>query len=192
MKAGQLCSATWIRKSNMSEISDTIQIRKLNAIIKNHFLAAIVRIILFAVTVIFVFTCVFGIKTTESNDMYPAVRAGDVVLFYRLSEPKDMDVVLYKTTDGENIGRVIACENTEIAETSKGEITINGDIQPIQKPQGVFYQTFGKGDTLTVGKNEYYILGDERDDAKDSRVYGAIKRKDIKGKVFMILRRRAI
>lgn len=177
-------------------VNDTIQSKKKDVIIRTHLRAAFLRIITFVVICVFVFTCIFGVKTIESNDMYPAVRSGDVVLYFRLSEPKNLDAVIYKTEDGDNVGRIQAVEGTEIGVTNKGEITLNDDIQPIQKKQGVFYETFKRESGIeypyTVNPNEYFILGDERDSAKDSRVYGTIRRRDIKGKIFMTLRRRAI
>lgn len=167
---------------------------KLDQIIKSHFISAFIRIAVFIITCIVIFTFIFGVKTVESNDMYPAVRAGDTVLFYRLAEPKNMDVVLYETEGGMNIGRVQAQSGDEIDVTAKDEILINGDIQPIQKRQGVFYETYARENIypMLLGADEYFVLGDERDDAKDSRTYGAINKRNIKGKVFMTLRRRAI
>lgn len=43
---------------------------------------------------------------------------------------------------------------------------------------------------LTVGKDEYFVLGDYRTDAKDSRIYGTVKKEEIKGTVITLLRHR--
>jgi signal peptidase I len=41
-----------------------------------------------------------------------------------------------------------------------------------------------------MGENEYFLLDDYRISGKDSRVFGAIKKDDLLGKVAYILRRR--
>ena len=45
---------------------------------------------------------------------------------------------------------------------------------------------------LTVGEGQVFVLGDARENATDSRVYGAVEVKDTLGKVITILRRRDI
>lgn len=41
--------------------------------------------------------------------------------------------------------------------------------------------------TMKAGKNEYIVLGDNRNISKDSRVIGPVNRKNIKGKVGFVL-----
>ena len=45
---------------------------------------------------------------------------------------------------------------------------------------------------LTLSSGEYFVLGDFREGAKDSRYFGPIERKEIKGKVLVVLRRKEI
>ena len=40
---------------------------------------------------------------------------------------------------------------------------------------------------LTAGEYEYIVLGDNRDDSKDSRIFGPVKEARIKGKVNIVL-----
>jgi signal peptidase I len=42
---------------------------------------------------------------------------------------------------------------------------------------------------MELSEDEYFILGDYRTGAKDSRFYGAVTRKEIKGKILAVLRR---
>ena len=46
--------------------------------------------------------------------------------------------------------------------------------------------------TITLGKDEYFVLGDARTNTRDSRIYGAVKKGEIKGSVMTLLRRRGI
>ena len=49
-------------------------------IIKKHTLSAVLRIVLFSAFIAVVFTHIFGIEITESDDMSPQIRAGDVLI----------------------------------------------------------------------------------------------------------------
>ena len=42
---------------------------------------------------------------------------------------------------------------------------------------------------LTLGENEYFILSDYREGAKDSRQFGPVQRNQIIGKVLTVLRK---
>ena len=41
------------------------------------------------------------------------------------------------------------------------------------------------GDMITLGANEYYVLGDNRDNSRDSRVFGPIDGADIVGRLLI-------
>ena len=43
---------------------------------------------------------------------------------------------------------------------------------------------------LTVGEDEYFVLGDNRTNAHDSRIYGTVSKEEIKGTVITLLRHR--
>ena len=169
---------------------------RLDKVIFKHAVSALLRIAVFLIFSFFVFTQVFGVYVTESDDMFPGIKAGDVLIYNRMTPPSLRDAVVYGTPDGIKTGRVEASESGTIRAAENMELIINGRAQPVQKKSGLNYRTFIGEDAsdlpVTLRKDEYYVLGDKRDTAKDSRIYGVIKRKSIKGKVFMILRRREI
>lgn len=143
------------------------------------------------------FTLVFGITTVETNDMYPAVRQGDIAIYYRLAEPMNSDIVLYDTGDKTRIGRVQATEGTSIDKTKGGKITMDGNLQPKQERLGLYYETYASDSDKMIYPSQvptdsYFVLGDCRQESKDSRLYGYINKSNIKGKVFTILRRRTL
>ena len=45
---------------------------------------------------------------------------------------------------------------------------------------------------VTLREGEYFVLGDRRDEAKDSRDFGPVKTDKIKGKVFSVIREKNI
>lgn len=156
-----------------------------------------VKAICFAVILFVSFGVVFGISTAPTNDMYPAVHQGDLLIFFRLGRLTDKEIVLYETEDGPAIGRIQACDGEKIDRTEGGKLTINGNIQPVQERSGLYYETYVEDDTplplpSVLKEDSFLILGDDRLYSKDSREYGLIPGKDIKGKVFTIIRRRPL
>lgn len=164
--------------------------------ISHSIMSGMAKMIFFAAFLFFVFTCVFGVMITESMDMYPSIRAGDALFYYRLGTLSCQDTVVYKSGGKLFVGRVQAKEGDNISVTENHELTVNGTVQPVQERAGIFYRTFDTALScdypMLLRENEFYILGDQRESAEDSRKMGPIKRRDIKGKVFMVIRRRAI
>lgn len=157
----------------------------------------IVKIAVFAAFFLAAFTFVFGVTKVETNDMFPAIHAGDVVVFYRLGSLVNTDVAVYECGGGIRAGRVQACPGSRVDRTEDSLLTIDGNLQPIQKRSGLYYKTYAReGGAMkypsTVPEGAYLILGDERTHAKDARDYGYITREQIKGKVFTIIRRRPL
>ena len=149
----------------------------------------------FVLTVAVLFTFVFGVTRARTLDMYPAVNAGDFIFYYRLGDVMNTDVVLYKTGGETKLGRVEATAGSKLSTTEDGRLTIDGNFQPVQPESGMYYETYLR-DGLTVPAEveggQYLVLGDNRANAQDSRDYGLIDKKDIKGKVLVILRRRPL
>jgi signal peptidase I len=69
--------------------------------------------------------------------------------------------------------------------------TIDGELQPEPNPQKeTLPYTEGIDFPVKLQKDEIFLLGDDRENSADSRVYGAIQQKDTLGKVLNIIRRR--
>ena len=170
-------------------------IRRKTRLIKQLKHDAIIKITGFAAAFFIAFTFVFGIALAPTNDMFPAVHEGDLIVYYRLGRIINTDVVLYDAPDGtRQIGRVEGTEGEVVGKTEGGLLTINGNIQPVQKRSGLYDETYAGKKNIggEIGKDRYLILGDSRGSAKDSRCYGLVSRKQIKGKLFTIVRRRPL
>ena len=116
------------------------------------------------------FGLLFGITTMKNNDMSPRISAGEAGEKY--------------------VGRVIAAGGDTVEITEDEKVKINGS-KIVEND--IFYNTPQyESDTvypLTLNSGEYFILGDQRGNAKDSRYFGAVKDKEIKGRVITVLRR---
>ena len=156
---------------------------------------AVIKIAGSAAVLFITFSFVFGIALAPTNDMFPAVHEGDLIIYYRPGRIINTDVVLYEIPDGSlRIGRVEGTQGETVGTTDGGLLTINGNIQPIQKRSGLYDETYtcDKDISGEIGSGEFLILGDRRETAEDSRAFGLIPRKAIKGKAFIIVRRRTL
>ena len=136
------------------------------------------------------FGLLFGITTMKNNDMSPRISAGELLFYYRLEKPKSGDVVVLQKAGEKYVGRVIAAGGDTVEITEDEKVKINGS-KIVEND--IFYDTPQyESDTvypLTLNSGEYFILGDQRGNAKDSRYFGAVKDKEIKGRVITVLRR---
>ena len=134
---------------------------------------------------------VFGFYTVKDDAMAPALREGDLVFYYRLTnEYMSGDVVVYKTDSGFYIGRITAKPGEEVIVTDDGELVINGYLQPAENSEITYPLGENIAYPLILGENEYFILSDNRESGKDSREFGAIKFEEIAGKLIAGLRYR--
>ena len=154
----------------------------------------LIRLVTFVVLVWVLFGVVFGITPMANADMQPAISAGDLMLYYRMERKLNSDdVVVFKVDGKQYTGRIVAKSGDTVEITSDSQLKVNGSIVV---ENDIFYST-PQYDTdvtypLTLGEGEYFILCDSREGAKDSRYFGAVSKKEIKGKVITIIRRSGI
>ena len=132
--------------------------------------------------------------------MRPALYAGDVVVFLRPIRPVRGDVVMIRQPSGgsDYIKRVTGLLGDTISlDAGTGELRVNGQACGSEGPDilgrtvraGVERQASGGVQyPIQLDADEYFVLGDNRQDSRDSRHYGAVPRDTIDGRVIMIIR----
>ena len=173
-------------------MNEMIKKRRDKLALKEGYIGLLVRIMILASIGVLLFTQVFLIARVKGNEMFPAVKDGDLVLAFRLQQNyKKNDLISYKLDGRRRIGRVIAQENDSVKMDDSGQLLVNAAIQSGE----IMYPSYPR-DTLEypyeVPEGHVFILGDYRTQAKDSRDFGAIPKKEIEGKVITILRRRGL
>lgn len=127
------------------------------------------------------------------QSMAPLLRGDDVVLMDRLTydfkDPDRLDIVVFEREDHKsNVKRVIGLPG-EVVQVIDGVVHIDGS--PL-KASGVLDQVVLAGvaeNPVTLGEDEYFLMGDNRDQSEDSRFenIGNVKREQIRGKVWLRL-----
>lgn len=133
-----------------------------------------------------------------SESMVPTLEMGDRVLVNKLSyDAHDLnrgDVVVFSrpaTLPGgpdepkDLIKRVIGLPGDELL-TRDGELYVNDQLlEEPYLPEGT--PTYGIDEPLTVPEGEVLVLGDNRENSSDGRVFGTIPQDTIIGRAFMIM-----
>ena len=154
-----------------------------------------VFLITLALSAVFAFAFCSSVTIQESS-MDPTFQAGNKVLINRTSyvigRVKRGDLIAYsnseRTDASVHVKRVVGLPG-ETIQIRDGLILING--QTYIEDRDVAAITFGglAEAGITLGADEYFVLGDNRNNSEDSRYtdVGNIKKSDILGKVWLII-----
>ncbi len=146
-------------------------------------------IILFIVTFLFIFIFVARSAVTDGVSMYDTLDHGDKIIVEKVSyyfrNPKVNDVVIFPYDQSLYIKRVIGVEG-DIIDFKDGIMYLNGEKYSDEHSNVVEYVD-DVDYPITVSKDKYFVLGDNRKVSHDSRFesVGLINKKDIVGKAFI-------
>ena len=175
------------------EVMPNIVIKKKFEFIRDrrYIFNVLVKTGLFILCMYLIFSYVFGVTVMQNSDMMPRISVGDLMLYYRLEkEYHSPDIVIFDIDGEEYVGRVIAIPGESIEITDSHIIKLNGN-SIIE--DDIFYTTYKYEDyveyPLELDEDEYFIMCDSREGAKDSRYFGVVKESQIKGCVITVLRR---
>ncbi len=151
---------------------------------------------LLAVVALSWFLITFVAQRTDVNgsSMYPTLEDGDQLitdkLTYHFKDPERFDIVIFPYQYAANtyfIKRVIGMPGERVRIDEQGNIYINGEI--LQENYGYEAITYAglAAEEITLGEDEYFVLGDNRTVSEDSRYpdVGNVKRSDIIGRAFV-------
>lgn len=129
--------------------------------------------------------------TVEGSSMEPCLQNKDELIVEKISyltgEPERFDVVVFKfNEDTKYIKRIIGLPG-ETVRIEEGKIYINDRAIFDQYANGVMENAGIAEKTITLGEEEYFVLGDNRNASKDSRdeEVGTVKKDQIIGKAWL-------
>lgn len=133
----------------------------------------------------------------RGDSMVPTFHSGDYLivdqLSYRFEEPARGDVIIMRYPKDESvyfIKRIIGLPGETVELQGERVIIRRGpgtDALTLEQPylpKNSFRPEYG---TYTLAEAEYFVMGDNRDESSDSRVWGTLPRKDVIGKAWLRL-----
>ena len=142
-----------------------------------------------AIAVVLVLFIIMNAKV-PSGSMKDTINEGDRIvglrLAYAFSSPKRGDIIIFKYPDNEStkyVKRVIGLPGDTVS-FKDGDVYINGEKlnEPYLKTQ---HSTYTSVESYTVPEGSYFMLGDNRENSKDSRFWNNtyVKKQKILAKV---------
>lgn len=129
----------------------------------------------------------------KGESMSPNFESGDYLIVdeisYRFSEPQRGDVIVFnypKNTSQRFIKRIIGLPG-ETINISGGQVRlVEGENKIILEEDYLHGSLKTQGSVnLTLGEDEYFVLGDNREYSFDSRAWGVVPKKDIIGRALL-------
>jgi len=177
---------------------------KQKSVVREYAEAIIVALLL----ALFIRTFVVQAFKIPSGSMIPTLLVGDHILvnkfsygiknpftgetWFPIGEPQPHDVIVFKyplNPSQDFIKRVIAVGGQHV-EIKDKKVYVDG--KEFIEPHAIFKDPFivaGRRDNLnqfTVPAHELFVMGDNRDNSHDSRFWGFVDLRAVKGKAFML------
>lgn len=165
-----------------------------------HIVLFFIGVATFIFIILFIFpTVIYALvikpHKVSGNVMYPAFKNGAFIfsekITYYSNNPQRGDIVIYQNPESpekDRIGRIIGLPNEKI-KIEKGYVFINGKQYSesyIELENSTYEGDFLKeGAEYMIPDSNYFIMGDNRKNSRDSRYIGPISEELIKGKVSM-------
>ncbi len=155
------------------------------------YIKEIIPYIIVIILVLLIKTYLVSPIRVNGSSMHPTLKDGDIMILnkihYLLTDIQRFDIVVIKTENSPIIKRIIGLPGDKI-EYKNNELYVNNKkvIEEFLHTEIEDYniEELGK---VTVPKNNYFVLGDNRKNSMDSRFYGFIEKKNIQGRAKTII-----
>lgn len=145
----------------------------------------------------FVLVYFIGLRTSVvGQSMAKTLDAGDEILvnrfIYKVLEPKTGDIIVFLPNGNEKshyyVKRVIAVPGDTV-QIRDGALYLNGEEYEEEIDCETIQEAGLAEEELTIGEDEYFVLGDNRNNSEDSRYanIGNVKKEHIVGKAWFIV-----
>lgn len=167
-------------KKNDEEIIEVKEVKK-DSKLKN-FVKELIPYVIILVVVLLVRTYLFTPIMVSGPSMQPTLDGGEMMILNKRGTFDRFDVVVVDVGSEDIIKRIIAMPGESIS-CENGIVYVNGRRQDEDYSQGVTFD-FEK---IQLADDEYFVMGDNRENSKDSRHLGPIKYMNMKGTTNLVL-----
>jgi signal peptidase I len=118
----------------------------------------------------------------DGKSMEPNLNDGQTVEAESIEDLSSLqrgDIIIFEWEENSLLKRLVGLPG-ETIEIRQGSIIINGEVY--NEPYDVIPPEYER-EPIKLGQDEYYVLGDNRNDSRDSHNFGPITGEMIKGRV---------
>ena len=159
---------------------------------RKSLLREILETILLTVAIYWAVNAATGRFRIQGSSMEPTLHSGQFVITnkisYLFSEPERGDIIVFiaphsavSAREDDYIKRIIGLPG-ETVSVNGGQVMVNGVL--LHEPYIAEPPLYSR--TWTIGPDEYFVLGDNRNRSNDSHDWGMLKREAILGKAWLI------
>ena len=150
---------------------------------KWRWMRRIKNLIALAVLLFLVFQFVLGVSVVDGNSMLNTLQNGDLVLYTRLNKQvKVGDIVSLSLPSGEYYVKRVVAKAGDTVDIRDGVLYVNGIAETGEYIRGKTYPEEGSFTyPYTIPEGDAFVLGDNREESIDSRFFGAVNLRQIKG-----------
>ena len=138
-----------------------------------------------AAVIFILFRFVIGIAVVGGNSMDPTLRDGDFVIYSRIVQQyRPGDVISMRVPSGEYYVKRVAAVGGDSVDLQDGRVWINGEQVSDDRGYGETREETGAVIyPYKVREGNVFVLGDNREVSMDSRAFGEVSRRQIRGRV---------
>ncbi len=147
-------------------------------------------IIITASLLLNLFTFIMPVVKYYGNSISPTMKDGQILIVNKMAEIESGDIIAFYYNNKVIVRRVIATGNNQVSVDVFGTVSVNGE--ELEEPY-IENKTLGQCNLkfpYNVPANTYFVLGDNRDIAMDSRLseIGVVTEDRLIGKVVFSLK----
>lgn len=153
---------------------------KLKKIIKDNY-----SYILIIIVILLIRTYIVTPIRVNGTSMYPTLKQNEIMILNKIGLKSGIDrfdIVVIKTDNNRIIKRVIGLPGESVM-YEDGKLYINGkyveDSYSLSETKDF--------ENIVLKEDEYFVLGDNREVSKDSRMIGPVKKEQILGKTRLVI-----
>ena len=148
-----------------------------------RFVKELIPYVIILVVVILIRSYIITPVMVSGTSMSPTLKGREVMILNKMDKKfTRFEIVVVKTDHDDIIKRVIGLPGETIS-CENNTVYING--RKLEDEFGSGYTSDFK--KVKLGKNEYFVMGDNRENSLDSRYYGPFKKSEIKGSTKLVI-----